>query len=266
MATRCGPSRPVCSPGRRSSADGSLRGSRRRSGQSSTPPPGETAPANPPAFNPAARRDAGGGTLLVASPKFKLQYAVEDAGPNGPATVELWITQDGGRTWIRRGDDPDRVSPIEVDLGGEGTYGLCLVARSASGLGDQPPAPVILLNHGSRSTARPPRSSSSRLRSVPESTPARWRSPGGRATFTCRPDRFHCPGGPTSPAHRGRRSPKVRRMPDNSSGPCRQPPRNGSTLKSRPSTPWPSMTSLHCAILPISLRRLRLERKFLLPN
>ena len=82
-----------------------------------------------------------GGTLLVASPRFKLQYAVDDAGPNGPATIELWITQDGGRTWIRRGDDADRVSPIEVDLGGEGTYGLCLVARSASGLGDQPPAP-----------------------------------------------------------------------------------------------------------------------------
>ena len=70
-----------------------------------------------------------------------MQYAVEDAGPSGPATVELWITQDGGRTWIRRGGDADRVSPIEVDLGGEGTYGLCLVARSASGLGDQPPAP-----------------------------------------------------------------------------------------------------------------------------
>jgi hypothetical protein len=85
--------------------------------------------------------EGNGGTLLVASPKFKLQYAVEDAGPNGPATVELWITKDGGRTWIRRADDPDRVSPVEVDLGGEGTYGLYLVARSASGLGDQPPAP-----------------------------------------------------------------------------------------------------------------------------
>jgi hypothetical protein len=80
-------------------------------------------------------------TLVVANPKFKLQYAVEDAGPNGPATVELWMTQDGGRTWIRRGGDADRVSPIEVDLGGEGTFGLSLVARSASGLGDQPPAP-----------------------------------------------------------------------------------------------------------------------------
>jgi hypothetical protein len=82
-----------------------------------------------------------GETLLVANPKFKLQYAVDDAGPAGPATVELWITHDGGRTWIRRGTDDDRVSPIEVDLGGEGTFGLCLVARSASGLGDQPPAP-----------------------------------------------------------------------------------------------------------------------------
>ncbi len=88
---------------------------------------------------PGARNP--GETLLVSSPKFKLQYAVDDAGPAGPATVELWITHDGGRTWIRRGGDDDRVSPINVDLGGEGTFGLCLVARSASGLGDQPPAP-----------------------------------------------------------------------------------------------------------------------------
>ncbi len=84
---------------------------------------------------------SGANTLLVDSPRFKLQYAVDDAGPNGPATVELWITQDGGRTWIRRGEDPDRASPIDVDLGGEGTYGICLVAKSAAGLGDQPPAP-----------------------------------------------------------------------------------------------------------------------------
>jgi hypothetical protein len=82
-----------------------------------------------------------GGSLLVASPRFKLAYAIEDAGPSGPALVELWITQDGGRTWIRRGEDPDRVTPVDVDLGGEGTYGVSLVARSASGLGDQPPAP-----------------------------------------------------------------------------------------------------------------------------
>jgi hypothetical protein len=79
-------------------------------------------------------------TLLVSSPRFPLKYAVEDAGPNGPGTVELWVTQDGGRNWSPRGQDSDRVTPFPVDLGGEGTFGLCLVARSASGLGDLPPA------------------------------------------------------------------------------------------------------------------------------
>jgi hypothetical protein len=110
------------------------------------PPALAAAPANPgpsQASAPPSARPSGGeraGTLLVDSPRFKLQYAIDDAGPNGPASVEVWITQDGGRTWIRRGEDLDRVSPIEIDLGGEGTYGICLVARSAMGLGDQPPA------------------------------------------------------------------------------------------------------------------------------
>jgi hypothetical protein len=84
---------------------------------------------------------SGPGPLLVDSPRFKLNYAVDDAGPSGPASVELWLTNDGGRTWVRRGEDPDRASPIDVDVGGEGSFGICLVARSATGLGDQPPAP-----------------------------------------------------------------------------------------------------------------------------
>jgi hypothetical protein len=109
-------------------------------------PGASTAAAAPAASTrPSSAPNASGAnssnTLLVDGPRFKLQYAVDDGGPNGPATVELWITQDGGRTWIRRGEDPDRTSPIDVDLGGEGTYGICLVARSAAGLGDQPPAP-----------------------------------------------------------------------------------------------------------------------------
>ncbi len=93
--------------------------------------------------SPGGRGAAAGAgqTLLVASPQFALQYAVEDAGPSGPASVELWVTQNSGRTWSRRGEDPDRTSPFQVDLGGDGTFGLCLVARAASGLGDQPPAP-----------------------------------------------------------------------------------------------------------------------------
>ncbi len=80
-------------------------------------------------------------TLLVSKPQFPLKYEVEDAGPRGPAAVELWVTQNGGQTWSPKGEDSDRVSPFAVDLGGEGTYGLRLVARSESGLGDPPPGP-----------------------------------------------------------------------------------------------------------------------------
>jgi hypothetical protein len=66
---------------------------------------------------------------------------VDDAGASGPALVELWTTRDGGRTWNRLPEDADRTSPYNVDLGGEGTFGLWLVVQSASGLGDPPPAP-----------------------------------------------------------------------------------------------------------------------------
>ncbi|WP_074317092.1 hypothetical protein [Singulisphaera sp. GP187] len=84
---------------------------------------------------------AGNKSLLVKDLHFPLKYEVDNAGPDGPNTVELFISQDGGRTWTQRVEDQDRVSPIEVDLPSEGTFGLCLVARSASGLGDLPPSP-----------------------------------------------------------------------------------------------------------------------------
>lgn len=100
----------------------------------------ETGPAQPSAGTrpPAV---ASGPTLLVASPRFPLRYEVEDAGTEGPALVELWITRDGGRNWSRQPEDADRTSPYNVDLGGEGTFGLWLVVQSSSGLGDPPPAP-----------------------------------------------------------------------------------------------------------------------------
>ena len=99
------------------------------------PAPAAAEPAPPPT---AARPSS---TLLVGSPRFPLQYDVQDAGPGGAALVELWTTRDGGRTWSRQPEDADHRSPYDVDLGGEGTFGLWLVVQGASGLGDLPPAP-----------------------------------------------------------------------------------------------------------------------------
>jgi len=114
-------------------------------------PAGGNGPESPADPRPAANANApspaqspgpgGAQSLLVPKPQFPLRYEVEDGGPNGPATVELWVTQDGGRTWFPKGTDNDSVSPFPVDLGGEGTFGLRLVALAASGLGDKRPGP-----------------------------------------------------------------------------------------------------------------------------
>ena len=96
-------------------------------------PAGEEAPSRGQAAEPANP------PIQVSNPRFGLKYEVDDAGPNGPAAVELFVTSDGGRTWHSRGEDQDRTSPFPVDLGGEGTFGLKLVAKSAANQGDQPP-------------------------------------------------------------------------------------------------------------------------------
>ena len=78
-------------------------------------------------------------TPLISSPKFPLNYKVDDAGPNGPALVELWVTRDAGKNWSRWAEDSDRTSPMDVDLGGEGVFGVSIIARSIAGQGDEIP-------------------------------------------------------------------------------------------------------------------------------
>lgn len=81
---------------------------------------------------------------IVRHTAIKIDYAVEDVGPSGVGTIQLWVTTDGGRTWSLYGEDPDRQPPFQVDLGRifgsrDGLVGLKLVARSGVGLGEEPP-------------------------------------------------------------------------------------------------------------------------------
>lgn len=109
-----------------------------RGGRDEAGPSFESAMTPGPARAPVAPEAR---TLLVGSPQFALQYAVEDAGPDGPAVVELWVTRDRGQSWTRMPSDADRTSPYEIDLAAEGTYGLWLAVQSAAQLGDPPPRP-----------------------------------------------------------------------------------------------------------------------------
>ncbi|MEQ8846591.1 hypothetical protein [Botrimarina sp.] len=103
--------------------------------------------------DPFARSDSGAPALsvggladapparLVNSAEFEFEYELEDSGRWGVANVELWGTDDGGRSWRRFAIDSDRQSPIHVVTPGEGTYGFRLVVESVGGLGAAPPQP-----------------------------------------------------------------------------------------------------------------------------
>jgi hypothetical protein len=78
---------------------------------------------------------------LTNNPQVSLEYQVTRMGPSGVGSVELYLTEDDGRTWRRYAEDPDLVSPINATLPGEGVFGLRLVVASKAGLGKKPPQP-----------------------------------------------------------------------------------------------------------------------------
>jgi hypothetical protein len=79
---------------------------------------------------------------LVNSNHVSLEYQIDQPGSNsGVGKVEVWMTADEGQSWRPLGEDPDRRSPVEIDLPGDGVYGVSLVVTNARGFGDAPPRP-----------------------------------------------------------------------------------------------------------------------------
>lgn len=78
---------------------------------------------------------------LVNSTEFEFDYQLEDAGRWGVAKVELWGTDNNGRSWRRFAIDSDQQSPIHVSVPGEGEYGFRLVIESIGGLDAVTPRP-----------------------------------------------------------------------------------------------------------------------------
>lgn len=91
-------------------------------------------------LNPNAPYNASGRRVrMVNSRQFNIGYKLQDVGPSGVSSVEMYLTRDDGATWQRYGEDPDRVSPFSVIVPEEGTFGLSLVVRSGVGLAVDPP-------------------------------------------------------------------------------------------------------------------------------
>lgn len=78
---------------------------------------------------------------VVNRPRVMLEYQIEQMGPSGIGRVEVWITRDCGQSWQRLCEDADRTSPVEVELPGEGEFGLALSVTNGRGFGGEPPQP-----------------------------------------------------------------------------------------------------------------------------
>ncbi len=124
-----------------------------------TPP---TAMMSPPAPTPIASgsgvapQNFAGVTPSLATPaalptiqtinylRFDLPYQL-DAGPSGISKIDLYLTRDDGRSWMRWSQHDGKETPLKVSLESkgnrepEGVYGLRLVAISGAGLSETPP-------------------------------------------------------------------------------------------------------------------------------
>jgi hypothetical protein len=76
---------------------------------------------------------------FVNSPRVYLDYRIEALGPSGVGKVEVWTTRDLCQSWQKLCEIADRKSPAELNLPGEGIYGVIMVVSNGRGFGAVPP-------------------------------------------------------------------------------------------------------------------------------
>lgn len=108
-----------------------------QNGQFVSAVPGSVGPSQLPAF----QQPEAVGHRIVRDRSFKIDYRIDDVGPSGVGSVELYVTQNGGEKWYRYGVDEDRRSPFDVEVPMDGVFGFSLRVASGAGLSDPPPRP-----------------------------------------------------------------------------------------------------------------------------
>jgi hypothetical protein len=88
---------------------------------------------------PSPASAAGPVRQFVNSTHVTLKYQIDQLGPSGLGRVEVWMTRDDGQNWTRLCEDSKRQSPVEIDLPGEGSFGVSVVVANGNGQGGEPP-------------------------------------------------------------------------------------------------------------------------------
>ena len=123
-----------CSPGTSGKQDLPTRAPTEPSNPKNTCPPQELQlPSAPEKTSVSVDRQ------LINHLQVLLAYKVEQVGASGVGKVEVWITRDQCKTWQKLCEDPQRKSPLAIELPAEGLYGITLVVSNGRGFGNAPP-------------------------------------------------------------------------------------------------------------------------------
>ena len=164
--------------------------------------PNQRPPDAQPRPNPAAEV-----SYMLNARRLELPYETQFLENFPGAKVQLWGTVDGGQNWAVYAVDEDRVSPLVVDLPGEGIYGFRLVV-AGQGPSAERPRPGDVPHHTIGIDLTPPQIQELVVTSEAfDGSPAltvRWRTDDWR--LDGEPVRLlysHTPQGPWSPMAEG---------------------------------------------------------------
>jgi hypothetical protein len=103
--------------------------------------PAQTAPPTAPLATTQMGDPKRGSTpyQLINTTHASVEYKISELGPSGISRVEIYMTPDGGQSWHRLAEDADKRSPAEINLPGDGVYGIRIVLTNGNGFGGHPP-------------------------------------------------------------------------------------------------------------------------------
>jgi hypothetical protein len=78
---------------------------------------------------------------LINTTHAQVDFRIDKVGPSGVGKIEVYMTRDRGNNWEKLADCPNKRSPVDVDLPGEGVFGLRMVLSNGNGIGGHPPRP-----------------------------------------------------------------------------------------------------------------------------
>lgn len=76
---------------------------------------------------------------LINTTRASVEYRIDQVGASGVGRVEIYLTPDNGQTWHRMGEDPDKASPANIVLPGDGVYGIRICVTNGNGFGGKAP-------------------------------------------------------------------------------------------------------------------------------